>query len=121
VEVLAIAGKTPAEVEAVLGAPSSRGTARHGGASLPQHFYKGGAIEVVYVDGKADWITISRLGSVRFGEQALEAIGLTPTAPTFSSRVVMRWDRIQGLREVSIFPTDARRVDYAYILARTKP
>lgn len=122
----AVAGKSASEVAKILGEPTSTETTRARGRSYPKSSYHAGAVEIVFVDGKADWITVfggRGLPALPYSEKALDMLGLSTKAPTFSRPgVVMRWGNISGLREVSLFPAgSAGKVDYAYILVRTEP
>lgn len=56
-----IAGKTSNEVDKYLGAPTSTETVNPSHTPCPceKNFYKNGEIEVVFMEGKADWITVN--------------------------------------------------------------
>lgn len=114
-EIEKIAGKNPIEVANALGKPSSHEKTKHG----PKMSYKEGKIEVVFIGGKADWITVSNLSGILFNANAIEAIGLKPSAPTFKSNVVMRWEPCGSYNSVSVFNANGR-VDYAFVKAVTK-
>jgi len=116
VDIATIAGKTQAEVAAVLGAADSVSTVKGGERA---HYAKGDT-EIVFVKGKADWITISALGDVPFNSKALEALGIKDSPPTFGNQHVLRWNGLPGLLEVSIFPR-TKNCDYAYIEVSTRP
>jgi hypothetical protein len=55
-----IAGQTPAGVDAVLGAPiaSEQVSPSNTPCPCPKVVYRGG-IEVVYINGRADWLTVN--------------------------------------------------------------
>ena len=120
VDIKALAGSSPAEVAGILGAPSKTATTKVSGRSFPQHTYKSGRIEVVFIEGVADLITVYRLEELPFSAAALEQLGLESRSPTFSNQFVKRWNNIPGIRELSLFP-DGGRVDYAYVVVRTSP
>jgi len=117
----AIAGKTPAEVEAVLGAPGSRGTADVQGTRYPVHSFRDGHVRVVFVSGKADWITISRLRDVPFSPHALKAFGFGYHEPASNGLQVIQWRNLAGLREISVFPATKNTADYATVFANSDP
>jgi len=122
VDVPAIAGKRPAQVAAILGTPTATETIRSHGKPLPKRIYRNGDVEVVYVDGKADWITVFGQGQLPFGPEVLSALGLPSTPPSFFNPLgVIRWERISGLRTVSVFPNPDGHAHYAYILVNTSP
>lgn len=110
-----IAGKTEADVSKVLGKPDQQEKTKHG----PKFSYKDGKIEVVFINGKADWITVSGMSSVPFDANAIGALGLKPEPPTFKNRFVIRWEPHATYNSVSFFPLDDK-VDYAYIKVATK-
>lgn len=115
VDVLKIAGRNKPQVSKVLGSAKCQHE-RSGENCLYRH----GKIEIVFVRGKADWITVYNLGDHPFSTKTLRALGLPEEMPTFSNDHVMRWSGLAGLREVSLFPKPGG-VDYAYILTKTAP
>lgn len=60
-QVAEIAGKSPEEVEKVLGKPMFSSSVTPSLAPCPceQKNYKYGLVEIIYIRGKADWITIN--------------------------------------------------------------
>ena len=113
-DIPAIAGKSQDEVAEVLGSPSGRETTRHEGKELPKVLYRNGDVEVVYVDGKADWITLYNPLPLR--QASLARLNLPVREPTFARRgLVMRWEngRIPGVQAVYLFR------DYVYVNVRT--
>lgn len=115
VNVLKIAEKTESDVSAYLGKPSSCGKSKYGKKCQ----YQKGETEIVFINGKADWITIEGIDQVPFSKSALSAIGLKEARSSFSNNFTLRWNSIQGLMEVSIFKGESTS-DYAYIKAKTK-
>lgn len=116
IDITQIAGKTKEEVAAVLGSPDSVSKVKGG----EQVHYAKGDTEIVFVSGKADWITISALRDVPFGPKALESLGLKEAPPSFGNAHVLRWKTFPGLLEVAIFPGQ-KNCDYAYIEVFTRP
>lgn len=115
VDVLKLAGKSESEVAKYLGAPGSCGKSKHGNKCQ----YAKGETEIVFINGKADWITVEGIDSIPFSMSALVALGLKEENPSFSNNFSLRWDSIQGLMEVSLFKGSSKS-DYAYIKAKTK-
>ena len=109
-----VAGKSQAEVAALLGAPTSCEVIKQG----KKCSYAPGETDVVFISGKADWITIEGLDLAPYSDAALPFLGVERTAPAFANENVMRWGTIPGLLEVSIFPAQTG-VDYAYIKSST--
>jgi hypothetical protein len=80
--------------------------------------YNDGRIEVVYINGKADWITVNSLEQIPFTETAIARLGFAQRAPSFRSPMVMRWNGLPGVVEVSVFKGQTGS-DYAYIKVKT--
>jgi hypothetical protein len=61
VNVAEIADKTPAEIEQVLGKPTQSATVNPSRTDCPcqELTYRSGLVEIIYMNGKADWITIN--------------------------------------------------------------
>lgn len=115
VDVLEIAGKSREEVATYLGAEKSCEETKYG----PKCYYSKGEVEVLFIDGSADWITVEAMETEPFSKAALKAIGLNEVPPSFSSSFTMRWESIQGFQSVSFFK-GASNTDYAYIKVSTK-
>jgi len=115
VDVLKIAEKPEAEVANYLGSPSACDNSKYGKKCQ----YAKGETEIVFINGKADWITIEGIDSIPFSKSSLIAIGLKESDPSFSNNFTLRWHAIQGLMEVSLFKGTSKS-DYAYIKVNTK-
>lgn len=115
IDIHVIAGKSKQEVASALGKPSSCTASKYGS----KYSYDKGQTEIVFIGGKADWITVEALDGISYDPAAITAFGLKATTPTFNNQFTVRWERVQGLREVSIFPIGAK-VDYAYIKVVTE-
>lgn len=104
----AIAGKSPNEVEQVLGKPTEAAQTRPvEGQRYPEFQYRNGSVNVVYIDGKADWIFLSlhdRQGSlVELSDDVLAALGLPRAEPIEVMGVnggILRWTNYAGYREI---------------------
>jgi hypothetical protein len=115
-----IAGKSPSEVAKILGSPTSTETVKPSGTPCPcpKQSYRDGKIEIVFIAGKADWITINGLNNAPYSSETLTLFGIEQKPASFSNDSVMRWENIPGLSEVSIFPAQGG-VDYVYIKTAT--
>lgn len=80
--------------------------------------YNDGLIEIIFIGGKADWITVNGLEQVPFSDGAIVRLGFSEKAPAFRSPVVMRWNGLPGVLEVSMFKGQTG-TDYAYIKVKT--
>ncbi len=82
-------------------------------------FYKGGAVEIVFIGGLADWFTVYPQNALYFSS-SLTQLGLpADKRPTAETDFVKRRANISGLLEVSASPDGAGKVDYFYVKART--
>jgi len=75
-------------------------------------------IEILYINGKADWITVEGLEGIPFGAEALKSLGLSVEEPDVHDDKSMLWNDLDGLKEVTIFNTRGM-VDHAYIKVAT--
>ena len=115
IDVIKIAGKNQSQVAEILGKPSNCSKSKYG----QKCSYSVAETEIVFIKGKADWITVEGIDNVPFNRNALKSIGLSPTKPSFKNNFTLRWSSIQGLKQVSVFK-GATNSDYAYIKAFTK-
>lgn len=114
-----VAGKPKPAVEKVLGkADSCEAISPSRVGKVPKCTFQGGKVEVVFIDGKADWITVYAPG-VSFDQGAVAALGLPAGKPDFSNAFTMRWKGIGGYREVAAFPGAGNEVDYLYVRVAT--
>jgi hypothetical protein len=111
-----IAGKTPADVAKILGKPSQQSKTKYG----PKAVYKNGKIEVVFIDGKADWITVYEMEGISFDAKAIEVLGLKAEPPTSQNAYGIHWEPHRLYNSIAIFPLDKIKVAYAYVKVATK-
>lgn len=112
----AIAGKSKEDVEALLGEPSSCGPSKHGERCV----FDWRRLEIVYINGLADWITVRSIKGQPFSPSSLVLLGIKKAKPTAATDFAIRWDYIPDFVEVSIFPYTKGVADYAYIKVKTK-
>ena len=101
VNVPALAGKTKAEVGAILGEYRDCGPSEYG----ERCYYPSVDTWIYFRNGEATRATvnsINRVEKVPFDESALEYIGLKPEKPTMKDKAAMIWCPIQGLRCVML-------------------
>jgi len=105
-DVLSVAGKPQAQVDALLGTPSSSKSVNPSGTNCPcpEITYQDDGIEIIYIDGVANWITINDTADLRFDKESLSRLGLPVAEPSYSSRETMRWDHLSGIRQIEFFP-----------------
>lgn len=98
VQLSSFAGKPRAEAEQVLGASQSCQAALHS-----ERCNYANRVEVVYIDGKADWITVSfPYGRFPLAPESLGLLGLPSSEPQSGDENQIGWTAIQGLRSVQM-------------------
>lgn len=103
----ALAGRSESEVADHLGAPDEGGTSTD--PTRTKRSYRGGNVEVVFVEGKAGWIKLYGTRDLPFAREALSKLGLPVRHPTYvNAQHVMSFDNLPHLREVSLYGGGAR-------------
>lgn len=115
IDLTQIAGKSESQVSAYLGKPENCSPSKYGKKCL----YQKAETEIVFINGKADWITIEGLDHLPFNTNVLSSLGLKASVPSFSNSSTLRWSSVQGMLEVSVFK-GASLSDYAFIKVQTK-
>lgn len=115
IPVAAIAGEGKQSIEKSLGKPKNCSKVKQGEKCL----YLDGAVEIIYIVGKADWITIYPSNKM-YSTSSLLSLGLPDTKPTVSNSNVTTWENISGLMSVSMYPGAKGMADYFYIKAKTR-
>jgi len=131
-----IAGKTPEEVEKILGKPIKQGTVKSRGRTLPQYHYSVKTPistdsdvpknhDIVYIDGKADWISITGTASVSCTpDEVLKCVNIPQgIAPDNVSTLRIRWEnnRLPGYLNAYAFPDSSGKTSSLYINVFTSP
>jgi hypothetical protein len=109
-----LAGKSKHEVADYLGSPGRCKFHRWGEICR----YRKRNVEILYISGKADWITVEGLKDTAFEPEALRSLGLSVKEPDVRDEKSMLWKDLDGLKEVTIFNTRGM-VDHAYIKVAT--
>lgn len=115
IDVPSIIGKSKAEVSSLIGKPTSCDSSKYGEKCQ----FKRGETEIVFIKGKADWITVEDLDNHPFTNSTIILLGFKLQTPSFSNAFTKRWEPLQGLKSVSLFKGE-NNSDYAYIKAYTK-
>jgi len=115
VDIRALPGHTPAEVEALLGAagPWSCETSRYSRRCT----YPRGNTEVVYVNDKATWFTVSDLDNAALDDQLLTRFGLKAAAPGDKADGQWTWHDVQGFKAIVAVSLDGKHVDHLLVKA----
>lgn len=128
IDVPAIIGLDQGAVDAKLGAPTGCESVSPSkvGKSL-KCSYRDGNVEIVFIQDKADWITVYGTDArapasaldVSFDATSLAQLGLSGT-PTASSPIGTFWKgSVPGVREVTMFGQKGGKVSYFYVKAFT--
>ena len=91
-----IAGRSEAELVAVLGPAFDCQSSLYSRRCR----FETGATEVLFIAGKADWLTVQAPGATSFDAAVLGRIGLEPRKPDQATAGELVWTDIAGLREV---------------------
>lgn len=96
------AGKPRSEAESVVGKPYDCDQSLYGErCRYPQ------GIEIVYVDGRADWITVSfGYGRHPLAPETLQQLGLAVAPQQQTNPHRLRWTQLPGLRELELVGDD---------------
>lgn len=113
-----IAGHTAADVASKLGNPTDTEQIKIDGTTCPKLSYKDGAVEIVYINSKADWITVT-LNNGAFDKTALGILSLPVADPTKSNQNVLRWENYESTLSISLFPKPDGTINYFYIKTAT--
>lgn len=62
---------------------------------------------------------VEGVDEIPFSNAVLSALGLEEKMPTFKNDFTLRWEDIQGVKEVSVFKGNSAS-DYAYIKVKTE-
>lgn len=109
-----VAGRSEAELAVVLGPPYACKSSLYSRRCQ----YGPGSTEVVFIDGKADWLTLRSPGEVAFDASALARIGLAAKPPDQATTEELVWSGIGGLREVRVI-SDAGQVQLLRIKVKS--
>lgn len=118
VDIRSIAGRSRQEVEEAMGSPDSMATEMIHGRSQPVGYYRDGSVEVVFVNGEGEWVTIWGRGEIPYSSDALPALGLDARQPELEAPAGgLRWKNIPGILELNVFPSDSApgTASYAFI------
>ena len=117
-DIMEIAGKSQAVVASILGKPDRCEKIKYDTDKRADKCYYGEGSEIVYIRDKADWITL--FVDAPFSPKALSLIGIAPPKPSFANKNTIRWNNIENLRKVMMFPKGNGKVHYIYVMALTE-
>jgi hypothetical protein len=97
--VLELVGKTPQQIAVLLGQADTCSEANKGLTCE----YRGSTVEVIFIDGRADWFSFAGLPEIEFDYHALQYIGLAVVPPFVHTPTRMHWQHHHGLEVVSVY------------------
>jgi len=115
VDVPKLAGQSKAAVAAELGPPSVCEMNKYGEKCR----YEKKGVEILFVNKRADWITVHAVADRPYSPEILETLGFKPKPPDFNNQFTIRWENLAGFLSVSVFPRSGGKIDYAYIKVTT--
>lgn len=109
-------------VDGYLGAPNFHETISPSNAPCPceKYFYKESNIEVVFMNSKADWITVYKMNEIKYDSiSILKALGLKYTSPFRQDDYVIKWNDFDGFDQLSAFGDGKGGLSYIFLKAIT--
>ena len=125
IDVKTIIGKTESEIEKILG--KSENSEQVSPSNTPckdipceKKFYQKNKFEIVFIDGKSDWITINNISNFDFNSENITLLGLSSTVPSFENTISINWNDIEKINELIFVSNGENKIEYIYIKAYTK-
>ncbi|MFV8359715.1 hypothetical protein [Flavobacterium sp. LS1P3] len=125
IDVKTIIGKTESEIEKILG--KAENSEKISPSNTPckdipceKKFYQKNKFEIVFIDGKSDWITINNISNFDFNSENITLLGLSSTVPSFENTISIKWNDIENINDVTFFNNGENKIEYIYIKGYTK-
>ncbi|MGB4847825.1 MAG: hypothetical protein WBP41_07880 [Saprospiraceae bacterium] len=109
-------------VDAYLGPPNFHETISPSNAPCPceKYSYKESNIEIVFMNNKADWITVYKMNDIKYDSASiLQALGLKYTTPFHQDDYVIKWNDFDGFDQLSAFGDSKGGLSYIFLKAIT--
>lgn len=125
IDVKTIIGKSETEIEKVLGIAENSEKVSPSNTpcvDIPcnKKFYQKNKFEIVFIDGKSDWITINNTSNFDFNSENITLLGLSSTVPNSENTMSINWKNIENINEVIFSSNGDNKIEYIYIKAYTK-
>ncbi|KAF2518314.1 hypothetical protein E0W68_09845 [Flavobacterium salilacus subsp. salilacus] len=125
IDITKIAGQEKEEVEKILGSPNNTESVSPSNTPCKEIpcekcFYKNDKFEIVYINGKADWITINNVSDYELDKNTLQSIGLPLVEPESTQPNSLYWQYIENVKEINVVGNGNGMLDYIYIKSTTK-
>ncbi len=121
-----IVGKPLSEVEKLLGKANKIEKAKPSGTPCKENpcdkaFFDSEKIEILFINGKADWITINDVSKYPLDENNIKLLGYPKSSPSFSNpSTVIRWSNVDGIKEIDFFNNGSGKIEYIYVKVKTE-
>lgn len=117
ISIPSIAMRDQPTVEKIIGSAASCENIKYGRkCNYRNHGFN---IDVVFINGKADWIAVNNLRDVAYSPEAITSLGFKQEWPTFRNEHTIRWENTQDMLSIQIAPGEGGRISLAYIKATT--
>lgn len=107
IDIGSIVGKSIDEVEKILGKAESTEKVKGypcKNTNCRRAYFKNGGYEIIFKKSKADRITINGVPDLTSNDNAVTALGLVSSNPSFKNpNNVIRWTNREGIKEISFF------------------
>ena len=98
-KVMEMVGKSDTEIADILDQPGSCKKTSQGESC----YYQNKTIEVIYINGRADWFAFAEIEGVKFDHYAIHYLGLVPASPFVHRARQMHWQGHHGLGLISVY------------------
>lgn len=126
IDIKTIIGKNQEEIEKILGKPESGEKVSPSRTPCKEepcqkNYYKNNEFEfeIVFINDKADWITIHNVSNFESNEENITLLGLPQSNPTYNTGMDIGWESSNDIHEIMFFKTTENKLDYIYIKAYT--
>jgi preprotein translocase subunit SecG len=125
IDIRSIVNKTPEEVVSILGEAEKSEKVKPSGTacvstSCDEKTFQSGKYEIVFINNKADWVTINLDSTQELKENSIKLIGLPETKPSLNNKSILtRWENIENIKEISFFDNGSGKIEYIYIKANS--
>lgn len=108
-------GKNKDEVDHLIGEVGACQKTVYG----PKCYYQRGTIQIVYIDGKADWFTIFP-PNLPFRESSISFLGLNDIKPTINNPMTIQWNKpASGMISILATPRWNGKIWYFSVKSQT--
>ncbi|GHA70906.1 hypothetical protein GCM10009007_09700 [Formosimonas limnophila] len=111
IDIPMIASKSLTEVEKAIGSHIQCQNSNKGHHCL----FSQGAVEITFVEDKANLISLTSLQGKQFSKEVLELLGLPSTQPSFKDATTAKWEDIAGYSAITMSLEQNNQISSIYI------